>query len=62
MTFIGLFVYIILTNLGYFSYPNYYGIVFEIGKGWGAMSLGPIMIVNERPNDYALQHEFGHSL
>lgn len=62
MTFIGSIVFIILQIAGYKPYRNQHGWVFEIGKGWGGVEIGPFAIVNENPSQHILNHEFGHSL
>ena len=35
---------------------------FVIGKNWGGISLGSIVIVADNPSEYILNHEFGHSI
>ena len=41
---------------------NQYGWVFECGKNWGGLSLGPISIVSSGVSQHTLNHEFGHSI
>ena len=35
---------------------------FEVGKSWGGVNLGPIIITSKNPSDYTKAHEHGHSL
>jgi hypothetical protein len=62
MTLIGSLISSLLQLVGFKPKKNQYGYVFEIGKGWGGVEMGPFAIVNENPNQYILDHEFGHSL
>lgn len=62
MTFIGSLIFILLQLAGIKPSKNQYGWVFEIGKHWGGVELGPFAIVNENPSQHILDHEFGHSL
>ena len=34
---------------------------FVVGKAWGGISLGPVILVS-RPDERLLTHEFGHSI
>lgn len=62
MTFIGSLIFILLQLAGIKPSKNQYGWVFEIGKDWGGVEMGPFAIVNENPSQHILDHEFGHSL
>ena len=62
MSAIGIVAFVILRLLGYKPKRNQYSWLFEVGEGWGGVTLGPVIIVNENPNQYLLDHEFGHSL
>lgn len=62
MTLIGSLIFGLLQLVGFKPRRNQYGYVFEIGKEWGGVSLGPISIVNKNPSQRILDHEFGHSL
>ena len=35
---------------------------FEIGRGWGGLSLGPVIITSQTATDCAKIHEHGHSI
>lgn len=35
---------------------------FEVGNGWGAFSLGTTIVTGEKPRDFILYHEYGHSV
>jgi len=37
------------------------GIYFSVGKGWGGISLGPVVLTSS-PTERMLLHEFGHSV
>lgn len=62
MTTIGSIVALGLIIAGYKPQRNQYGWVFIIGKHWGGVEMGPFAIVNEKPSQHILDHEFGHSL
>jgi hypothetical protein len=62
MTLIGSLIFSLLQLVGFKPKKNQYGYVFEIGKGWGGVEMGPFAIVNENPSQHILDHEFGHSL
>lgn len=34
---------------------------FEVGNGWGGVSLGPIFVVNKQASRHTKNHESGHS-
>lgn len=35
---------------------------FVVGENWGGFSLGSIIVVDKSYDEYALNHEFGHSI
>lgn len=62
MTLIGSVVFLVLCLCGYKPRKNQYGYVFEVGEDWGGVEMGPYAIVNKRPSQHILNHEFGHSI
>ena len=62
MTIVGLIVALILLIAGY--KPTKYGgcLHFEVGKGWGGVSLGVIFLTSENPSTHTKNHEVGHSI
>ena len=63
LSFIGDIVYLILCLLGY-QRKMFYDICpyFEIGKGWGGLSLGWFFICCEDSSESLKCHEVGHTL
>lgn len=63
MSFIGDVVYFVLNILGY-KQNIFYDICpyFEIGKGWGGLSLGWFFICCEDSSESLKCHEVGHTL
>lgn len=63
LSFIGDTVYLILNLLGY-KQKMFYDICpyFEIGKGWGGLSLGWFFICCEDASEKTKCHEVGHAL
>lgn len=63
LSFIGDIVYIILCLLGY-QQKMFYDICpyFEIGKGWGGLSLGWFFICCKDSSESLKCHEIGHTL
>lgn len=63
LSFIGDTVYLILNFLGY-KQKMFYDICpyFEIGKGWGGLSLGWFFICCEDASEKTKCHEVGHTL
>ena len=61
MTLIGGFAALALIAAG--RRPTRHGgcLCFECGKGWGGVSLGLVMIVEEGADDATKNHEFGHA-
>ena len=62
MTLIGAIVTLILMIFGFKPKRNIYGWYTEIGNDWGGLDLGPFCLVYKNPNDYILNHEFGHAV
>ena len=62
MTLLGVFVALGLLIIGY--KPKRYGGCwhFEVGKGWGGLNIGLIIITSQNPSDHTLAHEHGHSV
>jgi hypothetical protein len=62
MTLIGLFVALVLICLRYRA--NTYGgcLHFSVGKKWGGVSLGIVIITDDNTPKRTMNHEFGHSL
>lgn len=63
LSFIGDIVYLILCLLGY-QQKMFYNIspYFEIGKGWGGLSLGWFFICCKDASEKTKCHELGHTL
>lgn len=62
MTFIGALAALVLIIAGKKPQRNMYGWLFEVGKHWGGVSLGPVAIVAEDASPHTRKHEFGHAL
>ena len=62
MTIIGLITYVILSSLGYKSKSWGPCIWFTVGKSWGGISLGLVIITDDTPTEHTLDHEFGHGI
>jgi hypothetical protein len=62
MTLIGLITYSVLSCLGYKSKDLGPCKWFTIGKNWGGISLGFVIITDDTPSEHTLDHEFGHSI
>ena len=62
MTLIGCVVAVILIIAGH--RPKKYGYCwcFEVGNGWGGVSLGPFFIVKKNASEHTKSHEHGHSI
>ena len=62
MTLIGLASALVLICLGYKA--NTYGgrLHFTVGKKWGGMSLGTVIITDDNAPEHTMNHEFGHSI
>lgn len=63
LSFIGDIVYLILNFLGY-KQKTFYDICpyFEIGRGWGGLSIGWFFICCEDASEKTKCHEVGHTL
>lgn len=62
-TLVGAVVTLVVCILGGNSNGRYgYCWVFEFGKGWGGMSVGPFMIISKDSYTSVLKHEHGHAI
>ena len=62
MTLIGAIVALCLLAVG--KHPERYGDCwcFTVGKGWGGVSLGMVMIVAQGASTHTKNHEHGHAI
>ena len=62
MTVIGLAAMLILTAAG--KRPQRWGYCYHyvVGKGWGGVNLGFVIITSENPSAHTKSHEHGHAL
>ncbi len=62
MTLIGLLCASVLSATKHTAY-NYRGCLhYKVGKNWGGVSLGLVIITDVTPSDHTLKHEYGHTL
>ena len=62
MTFIGLISALCLTCIGRKA-NTYNGCLhFKVGKNWGGVSLGIVIITDDEPTEQVLKHEYGHTI
>lgn len=62
LNIIGFVTATVLTILGYRG-KRYNGcIYYEVGNNWGGLEMGLIFVVNKNPNEFILNHEYGHSV
>lgn len=63
MTLIGALVALVLIATGHKPKPLFgWYICFEVGSGWGGVSMGPFIIVAKNVLLHTKQHEAGHGL
>lgn len=62
MFLIGTLTLVCLIISGYKFKKEPYSIVFEIGKGWGAVTIGYVVIRQESLSDAVRIHERGHCI
>jgi hypothetical protein len=62
MTLIGLAAMLILSAAGKRRERWGYCYHYIVGKGWGGVSLGFVIITSERPSTHTKNHEHGHAL
>lgn len=62
MTLIGCVAAVVLLVAGHKPHQYGYCCCFEVGNGWGGLSLGPIIIVSKSHSDHTKAHEHGHSI
>ena len=62
MTLIGAVVAAVMVCLGH--KPTRHGgcFCFEVGKNWGAISLGLVIVCSKGSDEHIKNHEFGHSV
>lgn len=60
MTFIGLITSLVLLCCGYKPKRFGYTFYFEVGYGWGGVSLGAIFITSKTASAHTRCHEHGH--
>lgn len=61
ITLVGLLAALVLINTGH--QPKQFGWAwyFEVGKGWGGLNLGFIILCGKDSNNVLKAHEYGHS-
>lgn len=62
MSLIGAIVALVLLAMGYQPKRFHYLIYFEVGNGWGGVSLGCFFFVQNGASVSTLRHESGHAL
>lgn len=62
MTFIGLISSLFLLIIGYRPYKVGYTFYFKVGRSWGGLTLGTVIIVSENHSPHTLKHEYGHTI
>lgn len=63
MTIVGYLTALVLILMGHKPNGKYgYCLVFEIGRNWGGLSLGPVIIKDKSISYYVLKHEHGHAI
>lgn len=62
MTFIGLLVALALLVTGHKPYKFGYTFYFKVGKNWGGLTLGAVVIVAGDSSLSVLFHEYGHTV
>lgn len=62
MTLIGMIALLVLMAAGKKPKQFAYCYHIEVGKGWGGVSLGPVILTSANPSVDTLLHEHGHSL
>jgi hypothetical protein len=61
MVLVGGIVALVMLITGHKPHKNGGGIRFEVGKNWGGVSLGLVILTNENPSQHIKNHEFGHT-
>lgn len=62
MSLIGCIVAVGLLITGYKPQSFGYCWRFEVGNGWGGVSLGPVIITSKNPSKNTIAHEHGHAI
>ena len=62
MTFIGLLVALVLLVTGHKPHRFGYTFYFKVGKGWGGLTLGAVIIVSHDCSSSTISHEYGHTV
>ena len=63
LTLVGLLVSMVCEICGYVSYGKYgYCWVFQIGRNWGGLNLGPVILTSTPHNSNLMKHEHGHAI
>lgn len=62
MTVIGSVAALVLVITGHKPKKHGWCYRFEVGNGWGGVSLGPVIITAANPSEHTKNHEHGHAL
>ena len=62
ITVFGCVAAVALLVTGHRPYKYGYCFCFEVGKRWGGLNLGPIIIVSQNSSDHTKAHEHGHAI
>ena len=62
LNIVGFVVAIVLLCTGH--KPSKHGgcLYFQVGKGWGGLNLGLVMLTDDKPTEHTKNHEFGHAI
>ena len=61
-TFLGAIVALVVLITGHKPKRFHYNIYFEVGNGWGGVSMGAFFFVSRNASNRLKQHEAGHSI
>ena len=62
LTLCGLTVAAVLRGMGYRSVCYHGARLFTLGRGWGGLSLGPVLLTCSDASDRLRRHELGHAI
>ncbi len=63
LTLIGILVAAIISACGYVPNGKYgYCWVFQVGRNWGGLNLGPVIITSAPHDNNLMKHEHGHAI
>ncbi len=62
MTFVGAVAALFLVVTGHKPKKHGWCYHFEVGKNWGGVNLGIVMITSANPSEHTKNHEHGHAL